>query len=308
MPDDLTPTPEEFTKTNDKSKRSNKPIIIGIVSVAVVAVLFFVGKTFLFKSHESPEHETAEVHEEESHDELPLPFNNDTAGLSALLFDSLELTGDGIMDLNDSVDLPIMEMTGDQIDSSEYVEIPGVDYLDDSQLLNAIVSADEFVVDSLADFELALATSMNPEFDLPQLSYQVARPDTFRPQVIDTAAIIAALKPQIVGESKSQIDSLKAVAFTKEQALQLLATDNQELTSKLSRYKPKIDSTRAVQVKRLAKIIDTMSPSAAANMLSAQGTDEIIEILMRVKPRKAAQILQQLPPNIASDVTVKVVR
>jgi len=293
-------TQEDLAKVFGRKKRYAKPIAFGLIGVGGIAVLLFVGKSFLTRNPQ-------ETTEKSPIEEISL-INRDTTGLSGLLFDTLELAEDGIYDLNDSVELPIRQLTGTQVDSSEYVEIPGTDYLDNSELLNGLVSGEEILLDSSLEFDLAIAASMRPGQDFSSFGIATTSTDTFRQQPIDTAAIIAALKPQLIGTSQAQIDSLKAVAETKEQTLQLLAANNQELSTKLVRYKPKIDSTRAVQVKRLVKIIETMSPSAAANMLSTQTTDEITEILFRVKPRKAAQIIQQLPPGMAADITVRVVR
>lgn len=279
-----------------------KPVIFGIAGLGLVAILVFVGKGFLQKRSDKPD-----THVEQAKELAGLAPNSDTAALAELLFDTLDYD-DGIYDVADTVSLPISTLVNAVVDSNEYVEIPGEDYLDNHALLNGIVTGDEVELDESGEFDLMLAGSMRQGIEDFDFTMGNKAKDSLKPAIIDTAAIVAAFKPQIVGDSKFEIDSLRAVASMKEQNLQMLAANNQELSEKLVRYKPRIDSTRAVQVKRLVKIIETMSPSAAAGMLASQTTDEITEILFKVKPRKAAQILQQLPPAVAADVTVRVVR
>ena len=303
MSDEPDITSEELAVALGKKKRSSKPIIIGSLGLTAIVILFYVGKSLISNKTETKEDSAARTV-----NELPPLDLSDTAGLADLLFDTLELAGDGITEPNDTLELPIQQLTSAQVDTSEFVEIPGIDYLDKSELLNGTISSDEFQFDTSVEFELAIAASMRPETGFPSLQLWKTESDTVKPNSIDTSAILAAFGPQISQASRAEIDSLTAIANEKERALQMLASDNEALSTKLTRYKPKIDSTRAVQIKRLVKIIETMSPVAAANMLSTQSTDEITEILFRLKPKKASKILQQLPPGIASDIAVRIVR
>ncbi len=303
MSDDSELTTEDLTKTPVKMPRLSKPIIIGLSAIVGIAILIFAGKFILSPKSDNGEDIAAFVAEESQ-----LPEQIDAAGLAELLLDTLELSDAGVVAPNDTLDLQLQRLTGFTIDSVEYVELPGIDYLDDTGLLNAKISGDEVSYDTAMDFETSIASPMRPVIGHPNLQLWDKPGDTLRLVRIDTAAIIAAVKPQIAGALTAEIDSLAAITNEKERALQMLASDNQALTKKLTRYKPNIDSTRAAQIKRLVKIIETMSPGAAANMLSQHSPEEITEILFKVKPRKAAQILQQLPPTVATDIAIKVVR
>lgn len=293
-------TPQAASLSGTK-KSFVKLSIIGVSIVAVVGVAFIVGKSFKKGESEQSAKPAQSLSLQMSQTE-----NNDTSGLAELLLDTLELAD--IPNPLDSIELPLAQLTGSQVDTSEYVEIPGVEYLDDFSLLNASLRGDEIELDTMLEIQLGIAQPIRPSVEFPAISFGQGDTIPRSPVSVDTAAILAAFKPASHDLAHHKSDSLARVVYEKEQELQLLANDNQKLSSKLTRYSPKIDSTRAANIKRLVKIIETMSPVAAAGMLSSYTSDEITEILFKVKPRKASLILQQLPPNMASEIAVRVVR
>jgi len=69
-----------------------------------------------------------------------------------------------------------------------------------------------------------------------------------------------------------------------------------------------MDSTRLGELKKLAKIVESMEPSAAAAMLNDKSSDEAALILFRVKPRVAAKVLEKMPAAKRSELATKVMR
>ncbi|MCF7810688.1 hypothetical protein K9N50_06835 [bacterium] len=79
--------------------------------------------------------------------------------------------------------------------------------------------------------------------------------------------------------------------------------ENIDLQLKIDRLKTAQDSLRAVEVRKLAKIIESMKPEKAAAMLMNRKSDQITELIFKVKPRTAAKLMDNLPVDKCSQVT-----
>jgi flagellar motility protein MotE (MotC chaperone) len=79
--------------------------------------------------------------------------------------------------------------------------------------------------------------------------------------------------------------------------------ENRDLQAKIDRLKTAHDSLRAVEVKKLAKIIESMKPEKAAAMLANRKSDLITELIFKVKPKTAAKLMESLPVDKRSQVT-----
>jgi len=92
------------------------------------------------------------------------------------------------------------------------------------------------------------------------------------------------------------IDSLRSeLAVYHEQ----FAKVQPETTAALIGAKPEVltaaDTARIAEIKKLAKILESMDPKAAAVMLNGRSSDELRAVLFKVKPRVAAKIVENLP-------------
>jgi len=82
----------------------------------------------------------------------------------------------------------------------------------------------------------------------------------------------------------------------------------EQLRAELERAKIRTDSLRAVEIKRLAKIVDVMKPAYAATMLKDKKDQDIKDVLFRLKPRTAAKVLENFPPDRRSQLATSIVR
>ncbi|MCX6640547.1 MAG: hypothetical protein NTW14_08720 [bacterium] len=104
-----------------------------------------------------------------------------------------------------------------------------------------------------------------------------------------------------VEELKSQI----------RQSDSLLVATRQELTAAKESPKEKAtvsDSLALKKTAKLAKIVENMPAEEAAKMLLPLGDDMVIDILMRLKQRQAAQIMAALPATRSSRISETILK
>jgi hypothetical protein len=156
-------------------------------------------------------------------------------------------------------------------------------------MLNATVSPYETAALEDSAFYNFLFTPLAPTGE-PMEMYGERRidlrgPMTRLPEVVkDTTAVAVVVS-----------DSVKALAAQYEALIESVRQDSITYAMSMRRIETKVDSARQSEIKKLAKIVDSMDPKSAAVMLSTRSSNEIQEVLFRVKPRIAAKILENMP-------------
>ena len=72
------------------------------------------------------------------------------------------------------------------------------------------------------------------------------------------------------------------------------ATSDEKLTDK------EVKEARAERIRKLVKILEVMQPAAGAKTATGITMELLVELLLRMKPKKAAAILNLVPGPLAS--------
>jgi len=83
----------------------------------------------------------------------------------------------------------------------------------------------------------------------------------------------------------------------------------EELKNYLNRIQDALkesDEEREKRVKKLAKLYNSMDPAEAAAVISNLDMDLSVEIISRMKERKAAGLLEAIPEDLASSISKKI--
>jgi len=101
------------------------------------------------------------------------------------------------------------------------------------------------------------------------------------------------------------IDSLQIM-------LQKMAEENKRLKEQIKQKDLKISQanseTDVKSTKQAAKIYEKMAPEEAAQILSGLNTDIVVAIISAMNDRQAAKILASMDPNIAMEISKKLVK
>ena len=173
------------------------------------------------------------------------------------------------------------------------------------QLLNAQISSEETDAFDVTDYDQFLLTPVEPVIEaepIPMRPYPVV-PDTL-------AELIRALEALPVDTARIfiRIDSLKQELDILSSRLAASEELTDEVLRELEAAAIRTDSLRAVEIKRLAKIVDVMKPEYAATMLKDKRDRDIKDVLFRVKPRTAAKVLENFPPARRSQLAGSIVK
>jgi len=285
------------------------PALISLGSVALVAVLYFAGGKFL------PTVSTPSL-------SLKVPDPKPiTEEFAQFLTDSLgenDLDPDAAADTTDTLSSYIAKLTGSSVDTSSVaVDLPTSPLDSIHGLMAARVTTADLMGDTTSSLEEYLITPITGQspLELPRMPWETPAPQPQGPMLgMDTLstqplkAEISAKDSVEIAIRQAQIDSLSIQLSASERALMKATDDRTKMADKLDRLGTAIDSARSAELKRLGKILETMKPGAAAQMLAGRTPAEVMEILFKVKPRTAAQIMQYLPPTLASDIAARVVR
>jgi hypothetical protein len=158
-------------------------------------------------------------------------------------------------------------------------------------LLNAQVSDTETVALEDTEFVRMLFTPLIPGAGLP-IPINVPYP---APGELAGAGMAAGV-PWDSTRYMLVIDSLRSELAVYHEQLERVTP---ETTAALAGVKPEVltaaDTARVAEIKKLAKILESMDPKAAAVMLNGRSSDELRAVLFKVKPRVAAKIVENLP-------------
>lgn len=171
-------------------------------------------------------------------------------------------------------------------------------------ILNAEVSSEEMAALTDDDFQAILFEPLMPS---PKMPITARTEETLR-QWIEARSREIEQMPLDSTRFLTAIDSLNRLLSNKDNQLLRAISDKDKALERLDRLKNVSDSMRSFEVKKLAKIIEAMKPNEAAMLLEDKSSAELIEVLFRVKPRTAAQILEELPPRIGADVATRIIK
>ena len=197
------------------------------------------------------------------------------------------------------------------LESSLIDNIPGETFDDFYLLLNAEVGDDEMQPFDDKALEVMLFQPME-QSRLPGVPYRAGQPLKEWLEELKKADFVDTVKTvEIVDDTSkflTMIDSLKSSLISKEYEKDKLSTENKSLQDQLSLRKAEMDSAKAVDLKKLAKIVQSMRPAEAAAMLRKRDSEEVIELLFKLKPRNAAQLLEQLPRELGEEVAARIIK
>lgn len=204
-----------------------------------------------------------------------------------------------------------VDTVAEPLESSIIDNIPGETFDDFYLLLNAEVGDDEMQPFDDKALEVMLFQPME-QSRLPGVPYRAGQPlkewleELKKADFVDTIETVEAVDD--TSKFISMIDSLQAILISKEYEKYELTTENQSLQDQLKIRRAEMDSARAVDLKKLAKIVQSMRPVEAAAMLKTRDSEEVIELLFKLKPRNAAQLLEQLPRELGEEVAARIIK
>lgn len=303
MADEKDLTPIDSPQPPSGGRAWLRPALIGL-GCAVALAAFYFGGGALIEALRGP------VKPEQPKAATSVPHGA-PEGLAELTSDTIGAEEEGIALPSDTLALPLQEMTSAPVDTFQAEDIPGMSDAEMRTLLNTVVTGEEAQMDTSLTLEEAITAPLRPEpqqflrgmsggrADTSQSPAGVASKDTITSSLLGSTG---------AGPGQAVFDSLAAQLALREQELARITEENSRLADRMKRLGGGLDSAQTAQLKRLAKIIETMKPAAAAAMLASQTPGEVTEILFRVKPRTAAQIMENLPPTLATDIAARVVR
>lgn len=303
--DELDELEAELEESNQK--RNFLVPVIGGAAVAVVAGWLFLGGGIdKFKGDAAAD--SLEIAEALSDSAM-----QDTSGKSVDLkqeSSSLEELREKINGISgkkeESIDL---EEQITEAEKSEYDTLLGATIDEFYMLLNAQISEEETRLLSDSAFTTMLFASMEPSPYIPapkrpekakQTRYGVGIPTEQQLQPVDTTMRMAMYT--------NMIDSLKRVLYLTRSKVDEVETDNRRLQRRIDRNAKVNDSLYAAELKRLAKIIESMNPVDAAKMLGDKSSEDLSMVLFKVKPRQAAKILEAFPAPVSAEVAAEILR
>ncbi|MBC8465728.1 hypothetical protein H8D57_01765 [bacterium] len=135
-------------------------------------------------------------------------------------------------------------------------------------------------------------------------------PDSVMAAKIDTTVLRASIDSLFEARYLEIIDSLKSDLFSFQKDIARVDVDNRKFKDQLKKQitKQELDSLRALNLKKLARIIEKMNPDDAAFILNNKSSKEVVDVLFAIKPRSAAKILGALSPELGSEVTMLILR
>lgn len=106
----------------------------------------------------------------------------------------------------------------------------------------------------------------------------------------------------------AKIDSLNQVLAETMELLSKSEGSNEMLREEIDRLAGVTDTLRMLEVRKLAKIVESMKPASAANMLKDKRNSDITEVLFKLKPRTAAKVLENLPQPKRSQIVSSIMK
>ncbi|MFH0764839.1 MAG: hypothetical protein V2A61_00305 [Calditrichota bacterium] len=207
----------------------------------------------------------------------------------------------------DSADTP---QTGLEMAVSDSANFPSDDEF--FRLLNAEVSPEE--MSQLKDYDLEdllftplVPTEPRTRTERRDLIPFYVSPPPIAPTLTEQKETTRTTPPDSL-RLKMMIDSLNTQITLLNRDLEASATNTSQLEKRLQRVATASDSLRQREIKKLAKILESMTPEAAAATLRDLSTEEMSDLLFKLKPRQAAKIIQQLPPTVSGQLAAKVTR
>ena len=286
------------------------PALISLLAIGALTAVYYFGSMLLPSSTPPKPTATPPVAKAQADTQAVADMSLDT-------LDALELHNAVIPDTTDSLQRYVKEMLARPVDTTSAADLPTVPLDSIPGLMNAVVTSGDIPNDSTRSFEEQISSPMGRSKEMGVYEF-LGRKSPYDGQtnagvqsVSDTLLKLAAQTSEVARKLSIQqayIDSLNQRLATAQQSANQAGTEKAALAEKVDRLKPALDSTRTAEVKRLAKIVGLMQSAAAAQLLTQRTPDEIVEILFRVKPRTAAQIMQALPPQLASEIAARVVR
>jgi len=298
---------EEIARVLQRKPKWMVPALISLGSIGLIVLLVNFGGSLLPKG-EAPKPMLTPP-------ESKIPTAEFLETISDTL-DSTDLIRDIEPESADSLKHYIRQLLATPVDTTQVADLPRQYYDDEMNLIAARVDDADLVGDTTLPFlEMLISPVQNFKMETPLMPWEMEAQRTAalnQQKAAEAAAMtappVSAKEQKALEVKQAQIDSLALQLSAAERALAKTSEERTELADRIDRLKPALDSTRAVELKRFSKMLETMKPAAAAQLLANRSSDEVSEILFKVKPKTAAAILQNLPPQLASDIAARVVR
>ncbi len=130
---------------------------------------------------------------------------------------------------------------------------------------------------------------------VPPVEVEDTIPDLEQVQKAQIQALVDSLVNRETEPLRDEIDrARKELKETREQIDEL-----EELLKTISSQEDSIDVARA---RRLSKMLESMKPDQAANILAKLSSPVNVELLMRMRQKTAAKILSELPQSRAEEI------
>jgi len=301
-------TEEELRKAIGRKPKWLVPAAISIACLAAFAGFYYFGVPLMQNISTAPTPMLAPPE--------PKPVAGELAELVSDTLDFEDLSEEAAVDSSDTLRQFISKLLATPVDTNQIADLPPTLFDTEKGLLSAKVTKADGAMDSGMHYEEMLISSFrSTTMEVPRMPWEEAptppagltdaKADT-TPRIVETP--LAEKERAEHERRKAELDSLRHQLATTEQALTKATDDRSMLVDRLDRLKSSVDSARTAELKKLAKIVGTMKPGAAAQMLAERSPDEVTDILFRVKPKTAAQILQNLPPTLTADIAARIVR
>lgn len=282
------------------------PSLIGAAAIVVVVVIWMFGGALLSTSPDESQEELAAL-------DTTTQVATDTSVAEPVekvdqepteMIDSIKTIPDKEPESAQTLDEE--DLTSPFSDTMKTEKLPGMSMDELYVLLNATLTDEESA--ELDDKTLEELLNL-PFIPTPEIPTEGVTEDGVRTvpaeeaDLMDTTAVIPDTTTILLAEIDSLVKSLDGI----KQNLNRTEGEKQMLQVRLDRLKDVADSVRAAEIKKLAKILNVMDPASAAAMLQQRSQEELVEILLKIKPRKAAQIIRELPPAIGDQFAERVI-
>ncbi len=291
--------------TPDSKQNVMLPVFGGVIIAVTAGWLFLGGGIDLFKGDAASDSlETAEI--------LSDSTMTDTADAELVDIDSgksnlneLRDRVEGIAGNEKAEEVVDLEQQLTDTVKSEYDSLLGTTIDEFYMLLNAQISEEETAMLSDSAFTMMLFASMEPSPYIPAPQHQEPEKPA-QPSILQLTE-----EPTVQVDTTrftSMIDSLEEELYRSHSEYDDAQAQNRRLQRVIDRNAKANDSLYSAELKRLAKIIESMDPLEAAQMLGDKSSEDLSMILFKVKPRQAAKIMEALPQKISAEVAAEIIR
>ncbi|MCK4306903.1 hypothetical protein KAW50_01595 [candidate division WOR-3 bacterium] len=124
---------------------------------------------------------------------------------------------------------------------------------------------------------------------------------------VDTLTTVDSLT-LLIENKQTELLELDSIIKLKRDSLSQRETELITREQALDKASQKIDLTLKHSSAKLSKIYETMEPSKSASVMDSLPDENVVKLLLSMKERSSARILEVLPPDRAARITQKIMR